>query len=158
MNHENTPETSRPLYLVSACLCGLLCRYDGGIPAIPALVHMREQGLCLPFCPETEAGLPTPRPPCELRNGRVLNTEGADLTETFAKGAELALALARRRGIGAAILKDRSPSCGSTTIYDGSFSGRRIPGEGVTAALLRRSGLHVYTEQNFPGASDFSGT
>ena len=138
----------RPVCLVSACLCGVPCRYDGGAFAVDSLMRLRDKGLALAVCPEVEAGLSVPRPPCELRNGRVLTREEDDVTAVFTAGAAKVLRLAKAHDIQLAVLKENSPSCGSSMIYDGAFSGRRIPGQGVTAALLREHGLTVVSGLN----------
>ena len=146
-------ETTRPLYLVSACLLGLPTAYDGRGHPQERLIELAARGQVVPICPEVAGGLPTPRPPAEIVGGdgedvldgraRVVTVDGADVTAAFRRGAEEALATARRHGITTAILRERSPSCGSGQIYDGSHSGHLIPGQGVTAALLRRNGVRV---------------
>jgi len=139
--------------LVSACLVGIPCRYDGGSCPHDQLQALAARGRVLPLCPEVLGGLPTPRPPAEIQGGdggdvlegraRVVNIEGKDVTAEFLAGAQEALRIAQRWGIKEAVLKTRSPSCGVGQIYDGSFSGRLKEGEGVTAALLRREGIIV---------------
>lgn len=133
--------------LASACLCGIACRYDGMAASHPVVADLFARGLAVPVCPEVLGGLPVPRFPCELRDGRVMDAHGRDLTEAFAAGAAATLALARERNITVAVLKERSPSCGSGHIYDGAFAGRLIPGQGVAAALLRANGVTVYNEE-----------
>lgn len=137
--------------LVSACLLGIGCKYSGGDNLCPALVSALQSGghTAVPVCPEVYGGLPTPRPPAERRGSRVVTEAGADVTAQYRKGAEAALALYRLCGCQAAILKANSPSCGCGTIYDGSFSHRKISGDGVTAELLRANGIPVYTEETF---------
>ena len=134
--------------LVSACLLGFACKYDGGHNALPAetLARLREQYRLIPVCPETAGGLPVPRKPAERRGEAVVSRTGRDVTEAFTRGAAAALRLAGRYGCRAALLKERSPSCGSGRIYDGSFSGTLVPGSGVTAEALCRAGLAVYGE------------
>lgn len=145
-----------PRALISACLLGRAVRYDGGHKRLadPRIARWHRAGLLVPLCPEIAGGLPTPRPPAELTgpgaealDGRaqVRDAAGADVTAAFLAGAEAAVALARAHRITLALLIDGSPSCGATTIYDGSFTGRRIPGQGVTAAALSRAGVAVYT-------------
>ncbi len=134
------------MYLVSACLCGEPCRYDGKPYTVERLAKLREQGLALAVCPELEGGLAAPRSPCELREGRVFTREGQDQTAAFEAGAARTLELARKHCIRTAVLKENSPSCGSAMIYDGTFSGRRIPGRGVTAALLHAAGIRLLSE------------
>lgn len=140
---------NRPRLLVSACLCGIACRYDGGHFDLPELRSLVEQGEALAFCPECAGGLPTPRTPCEICGERVLSREGQDCTEEYRRGAEAALAMCRRHGLTAAILKDGSPSCGVTRIYDGSHTGKCIPGQGITAARLAENGVALYTEETW---------
>jgi uncharacterized protein YbbK (DUF523 family) len=134
--------------LVSACLLGFCCKYDGGHNALPpeTLARLREKYRLLPVCPETAGGLPVPRTPAERRGEAVVSRTGADVTAAFARGAETALRLCERTGCRKALLKERSPSCGSRRIYDGSFSGRLIPGSGVSAEALRAAGVAVYGE------------
>ena len=133
--------------LVSACLLGLPCRYDGQSVPCPALVKAAEKGVRLiPFCPEIYGGLPTPRPASERRGERVVNNLGGDVTDAYRRGAEAALALYRALGCDCALLKERSPSCGAGTIYDGTFTGALISGDGVTAELFRAAGVPVYGE------------
>ena len=137
-------------YLISACLCGQACRYDGQARPATALARLVEQGLALSICPEVDGGLPIPRTPCERQAGRVIDQNGQDRTQAYQAGAEHALALAQKYHITTAILKERSPSCGSSQIYDGTFSHTRIPGMGVTAELLRQNGITVHSEENYP--------
>ncbi len=134
--------------LISACLLGFCCKYDGGTNSLPAdtIAALREQYELIPVCPETAGGLPIPRAPSERRGGRVLSREGNDVTDEYEKGALLALALAERFGCRRALLKERSPSCGAGEIYDGSFSHTRVPGDGVAAEALRRAGLTLFGE------------
>lgn len=145
----------RPLLLVSACLCARPCRYDGGSFDLPLVRALEGRGLLLPVCPEVLGGLPVPRPPCEIQDGRVLERSGADRGAAFAKGAELTLAIALSHNIGAAMLKDKSPSCGSRFIYDGTFSRRLIPGQGVAAALLKARGIRLFAEDELEAALEF---
>ena len=145
------------LLLVSACLVGIPCRYDGGSCPHDRLQALAAQGDVLPICPEVSGGLPTPRPPAEIRGGdggdvlegraQVVNIKGKDVTAEFLAGAEKALRIAQRWSIKEAVLKARSPSCGVGQIHDGSFSGRLVEGDGVTAALLKREGIIVKNEE-----------
>lgn len=134
--------------LISACLLGFRCKYDGGTNALPAetLAALREKYALIPVCPETAGGLPIPRVPSERRGGRVFSREGADVTAAYENGAGIALTLAERFGCRRALLKERSPSCGAGTIYDGSFSHTEVPGDGVTAERLRAAGTALYGE------------
>lgn len=133
--------------LVSACLFGVACRYDGKRIEIGGdILRLMERHTLIPFCPEVYGGLTTPREPSEIRDGRVYSRDGRDVTKSFLYGAEQALSLARLYGCTAAVLKARSPSCGSGRIYDGTFSGTLVDGDGFTAALLRSAGIAVYSE------------
>jgi uncharacterized protein YbbK (DUF523 family) len=146
-------------FLVSACLLGLPCRYDGGSCPVPALQRLAALGRVVPICPEVAGGLLTPRPPAEIRGGdggdvlgrraRVVREDGTDVSAEFIAGARAALDLARRCEITQAVLKACSPSCGVGRIYDGTFSGWLTDGDGVTAALLRREGITVATEEDW---------
>ena len=146
---DTADEASEPKILVSACLAGIPCRYDGKSTPVPEIVRLVEEGLAVPFCPECAGGLETPRTPAEISGGRVLTRDGRDVTEAFEAGAVLAAAAAKEHGIVTAVLKSKSPSCGSGEIYDGSFTGRLVPGEGVTARALREAGINVITEKDF---------
>ena len=146
---SNFPGFSGPI-LVSACLCGAICRYDAQDAGIPFFKDACERGLAIPVCPEVLGGLPVPRTPCEIAESRVLDKSGVDRTEAFHLGAEKTLRIAREQGITAAVLKERSPSCGVTRIYDGTFQSRTIPGRGVTTALLAAHGFPVFSEETFP--------
>ncbi len=134
--------------LVSACLMGFDCKYSGGNNALPpeTLDALRRSFRLIPVCPETAGGLPTPREPSERRGERVVSRDGRDVTAAFQKGAALTLRLAERYGAKRALLKCNSPSCGSGFVYDGSFSGTLIPGDGVTAELLKSQGISVVGE------------
>ena len=138
-------------YVVSACLAGEPCRYDGGCSPCAAVVELVRSGEALPVCPEVLGGLPTPRVPSERRGERVVAKDGTEVTRAFVRGAEEALRLAREQGCTVAVLKARSPSCGSGEIYDGTFTGVRVPGEGVFARLAREAGLRVESEETFGG-------
>lgn len=139
----------RPEFVVSACLCGERVRYDGGGFNIPGLRLLAESGRAVPVCPECLGGLPTPRCPAEIRASRVLNREGVDVTAAYEAGARQVLELCRRLGIRRAILKENSPSCGCRHVYDGTFSGHKIPGAGVAARLLMDNGVEVLTEDDW---------
>ena len=132
--------------LISACLLGVACRYDGASKPIMQMVALMDRYHLVPICPEQLGGLPTPREPSERQADAVRAKEGADVTAPFVRGAEQALHLARLYDGKAAVLKERSPSCGSGEIYDGTFSGCLVPGDGVTAALLNQNGIAVYGE------------
>jgi uncharacterized protein YbbK (DUF523 family) len=134
--------------LISACLLGVNCKYSGGNNVLPPETReaLAARYRLVPVCPERDGGLPTPRAPSERRGDRVLNREGEDVTDAFARGAALALAAAEQNGCGLALMKERSPSCGSGAIYDGSFGGVLVSGDGVAAALLKEKGLAVFGE------------
>ena len=136
--------------LVSRCLLGEPCRYDGASKPVEWVQALEEKGYTLiPVCPEVEGGLSTPRLPAEVQpDGRVVNREGTDVTAQYLAGAERALELARVHGCTTAILKEKSPSCGSMQIYDGSFTGTLIRRQGVTAGLLIRNGIRVLGESS----------
>jgi len=137
----------KPTVLVSACLLGVCCRYDGESKPNADVIALRDRFVLLPICPEEDGGLPTPRTPSERVGDRVLMRDGRDVTKNYMKGAELALERAETFGCTAAILKARSPSCGKGKIYDGSFSGALTDRDGVTAELLASHGIKVYTEE-----------
>lgn len=141
---------NKPKYLISACLCGEYCRYDGGTFDYPTLRELAKSGVALPYCPEHQGGLPIPRKPCEILGDRVLTADGTDCTAEYVRGAQGALDLCQQHGITAAILKEGSPSCGSCRIRDGSHTGRKIPGMGVTARLLAEHGIALYSEERLP--------
>ena len=121
--------------LISACLLGFECKYCGGSNKLTEqqLAALGERFRLIPVCPETAGGLPTPRDPSERLGDKVVSNQGRDVTAQYQKGAETALWLARRYDCKAALLKENSPSCGSGQIYDGSFTGKLIPGDGVAA-------------------------
>lgn len=135
------------MMLVSACLAGIPCRYDGGKKTDPVVQELVRTGQAIPVCPEQLGGLTTPRQPAEIRDGRVLSRGGQDVTAQFQRGAAIALEMAREYGCHEAILKARSPSCGKGWIYDGGFAGQLKKGDGVTAALLIANGIVVRTEE-----------
>lgn len=146
-----------PKVLVSRCLLGHRVRYDGGASGPYAqLAQWQAEGRVIALCPEVAGGLPTPRAAAEIPGGQgvavlagkaaVITTEGEDVTEAFVSGARQALALVERHGIRIAILKANSPSCGNRLTYDGSFRGVKVEGQGVTAALLTRAGVQVFSE------------
>lgn len=136
--------------LISACLLGFECKYCGGSNKLPEqqLAALRERFRLIPVCPETAGGLPTPRDPSERLGDKVVSNQGRDVTAQYQKGAETALTLARRYGCKAALLKEKSPSCGSGLIYDGSFTGTLIQGDGVAAEGLKKEGLIVFGESD----------
>lgn len=137
----------KPTLLVSACLLGVCCRYDGESKPCDAVIALRDRFTLLPICPEVDGGLPTPRTPSERVGDKVLMRDGRDVTANYRSGAEIALSRAESFSVSAAILKARSPSCGKDRIYDGSFSGTLTNGHGVAAELLIKHGIKVYTEE-----------
>ena len=144
---------------ISACLGGIACRYDGGSNEITALKELVETGQAVMICPEVLGGLPTPRHPAEIQGGdgfdvwldqaKVMDNAGNDVTEAFKQGAIKAFEEMQKQGITGLVLKERSPSCCSSLIYDGSFSGTRIKGVGVATAYFIQQGLPVYSEENW---------
>ena len=153
--------------MVSACLLGEKVRYNGAdsLSSHPVLRRWLDEGRVVPFCPELAGGLGVPRPPAEIQgaNGdavldgtaRILTNTQVDVTDAFVRGAALAAEAARSRGVRIAILKEGSPSCGSSRIADGSFSGTKVPGHGVTAALLEREGVRVFSEHEIDRAEHY---
>ena len=141
------------MYLVSSCLAGINCRYNGGNSEHKFIVELVKQGKAIAVCPEQLVGLPTPRPSCEIviyKNGnkKVISKDGQDFTKEFIEGAEKTLAIAKVIGIKKAILQSKSPSCGYGFIYDGTFSSKLIEGNGLTTELLIENDIKVYTENN----------
>ena len=136
----------KPRILVSMCLLGVNCRYDGGGKAAKGIAELMELAELVPVCPETLGGLPIPRVPSERVGERVLAKDGGDVTANFNRGAREVLKLAELFGAKCAMLKERSPSCGAGQIYDGSFTGALVPGDGVTAELLKANGVAIYGE------------
>ena len=133
--------------IVSACLAGINCRFDGKNSANEKVMRLVKGGKAIPVCPEQLGGLSTPRENSEIRNGRVFTASGKDVTGAMQKGAEETLRIARIVGAKEAVLKGRSPSCGKGQIYDGSFSKKLVDGNGIAAELLMRNGLKVLTEE-----------
>ena len=154
----DTSRDTRPGVLVSACLAGEPVRYDGRDQQLSGPDWDRLLRACrvLPVCPEVSGGLTVPRPPAEIAGGTgddvldgaavVATRDGSDVTPAFVEGARQILRRAEASGVRAALLAERSPSCGSTFIYDGRFTGNRIPGAGVTTAMLRRRGIRVFSQ------------
>ncbi len=138
--------------LISACLLGQYCRYDGQTKVYPQVQALlgRDDIHLIPVCPEQCGGLATPRPAAERQGKRVVTTNGSDVTAQYQRGAEAALYWARLFHCTKAILKEKSPSCGHGQIYDGTFSRTLTVGDGVTAALLRAEGLEIIGESDLP--------
>lgn len=153
--------------LVSACLLGSKVRYNGSyrLNDHPVLARWQSEGRIVQICPEVAAGFSTPRPPAEIRaagdghavlrgHGRVVEQTGGDVTGLYREAGQLALDLARETGCRFAVLTDGSPSCGSSFIYDGSFSGNRMSGRGTTTALLEENGIRVFSEDQIGELDD----
>lgn len=134
--------------LVSACLLGANCRYDGKSVPCEEVKSLAKRHELIPFCPEIYGGLSTPRAPSEIIGDKVMSKVGKDVTAEYKKGAEEALKMAKLFCCNAAVLKERSPSCGSKNVYDGTFSGRLVDGMGVTAKLFCENGIKVYGESD----------
>ena len=133
--------------IVSACLLGLPCRYDGRSCPNERVLKLAEKHTLIPVCPEQNGGLSTPRPPAEIIDGKVINKIGTDVSEEYQRGAEIALNVAELNQADYVLLKAKSPSCGKGRIYDGSFSGKLIPGNGKAAALFLEKGYKVFNEE-----------
>jgi|SRR3712207_2002902 len=148
------------MILISACLCGVNCKYNGKNNLNEKFLNLLKEGRAILVCPEQLGGLETPRKPHEIINGdgkqvldgtgKLVSVDGDDSTDKFLKGAYETLNIAKKYNVKKAILKSKSPSCGLGKIYDGTFSGNKIQGNGVTAELLLREGIKVYTEETFP--------
>lgn len=135
--------------LVSACLMGFECKYCGGSNYIgdEKMAALKEKYRLIPVCPESAGGLPTPRDPSERIGDKVISSKGADVTANYKKGADVALWLCKKYGCKKALLKAKSPSCGKDMIYDGTFSGTLIAGQGVAAELLAENGIEIISEK-----------
>jgi len=147
--------------LISSCLVGINSQWDGGEKRNQKLIDLVKSGSAVFMCPEQAGGMPTPREPSEIEHGKkatdvlaeagkVLTRSGKDVTKEYVEGAKQVLALCKELGIIVAILKEKSPSCGSNKTYDGTFTGTKVSGKGVTAELLTQHGIQVYSEENFP--------
>ena len=136
----------REKLLISACLLGRNCKYNGGNNYVPLTEELKERYDLVPVCPECFGGLPIPHEPSERVGDKVLSKSGEDVTEPFRRGAEKTLAAAIQQGVTRAVLKERSPSCGCGSIYDGTFTGTVVPGNGVAAELLLSRGVVIYGE------------
>lgn len=145
------------MIVISACLAGEKCRYDGNDNKTNPMDELVEKKQAIVVCPEVLGGLPVPREPAEIINGtaedvlegkaKVITKQGKDVTNAFLKGAHEALQVVKKVGATKVILKESSPSCGSNFVYDGTFSNHKISGQGVTAALLRKNGIEVISEK-----------
>jgi uncharacterized protein YbbK (DUF523 family) len=142
------------VYIISACLLGINCKYNGGNNYCESIKKVAEKHNHIAVCPEVAGGLPIPRHPSEIRDNKVYNNKGEELTKSFIDGAENVLNEAKRRAelsgekIELAILKSRSPSCGVNKIYDGTFTGKLVDGDGIFAQLLRNNDIKVITEED----------
>ena len=137
--------------LISSCLLGIPCRYDGRSKPVPLPKELTDNFELIPVCPEVMGGLPTPRPPAEIVSRsagaiKVVNSEGVDVTENYLAGAGKALEIAKANGCSCALLKEKSPSCSGGQVYDGTFSKTLTDGDGVTAALLKSNSIKVFGE------------
>ncbi len=139
--------------MISACLLGLPTRYDGKSKPDERVLKLSKDFIIVPFCPEQLGGLPTPRPRSEIRDGKVINEFGEDVTENFKRGAKISLEIAKITDPCVIILKSKSPSCGLRNVYDGTFSGKLVNGIGVTASALRDHGYRLITEEDLSNVS-----
>lgn len=135
------------MVIMSACLCGVNCKYSGGNNLNQKCVELFQEGKAILVCPEQLGGLKTPRGPAEIVGDNVVTKKGIDVTKEFLMGANEVLKIAKLANSKKAILKEGSPSCGCNFIYDGSFLGRKVAGEGLTTHLLRQNGIKVISEQ-----------
>ena len=144
--------------LVSQCLYGgEPVRYDGRDKAEkdPRFLKWKEEGRLVPFCPEIAGGLYVPRPPAQIKDGRAVTESGKDVTKNYEKGARQALEKAAEYDVAFAVMKQKSPSCGSRYIYDGTFTGRLKEGKGVTVEFLSRAGIKVFGEDELKEAAEY---
>ncbi len=133
--------------LVSACLLGTPCRYDGKSKKCNQIDKLRERFDLVPVCPEVLGGLNTPRLPCEIIEGKAIRSDGKDMTPFYEKGAKASLEIAKKEGCKFAILKEKSPSCGSHFRYDGTFSKKLIKGQGITSRLFSEHNIQIFSEE-----------
>lgn len=157
--YEKEVEGFITVILVSSCLAGLACRYDGSHKLIDRISELVEQNKAVMVCPELLGGFSTPREPAEIKGGtgedvlegkaKVYTRSGEDVTELYVKGAYETLKLAKEIRASAVILKESSPSCGTRMIYDGTFNNRKVNGEGITSSLLRKEGFRVLSEEEW---------
>lgn len=131
------------MILVSACLCGINCKYNGTNNYNEKIFNLVKDGNAIPICPEQLGGLSTPRIPSEIKNNRVINKEGIDVTDNFKKGANEVLELCKKLNITKVILKSKSPSCGKGLIYSGNFDGKLVEGNGILADILLKNNIEV---------------
>jgi uncharacterized protein YbbK (DUF523 family) len=159
MGDERGGGDEKPVVLVSACLLGVACNHEGRGSWRAVMQDLEKRYRLVPVCPEVLGGLTTPRPAAEIQGGSgdgadvlagravVTNVAGGDVTAAYRRGAEEAVRIARAAGATRAVLKARSPSCGASAVYDGTFSRRLVPGQGVTAAALRAAGIEVCSDE-----------
>lgn len=134
------------MIMISACLCGIDCKYNGKNNKNDKCVELLKDNKAICFCPEQLGGLTTPRIPSEIRSDKVVSKEGIDVTDNFIRGAKEAFKIAQITGIKKAIMKDGSPSCGVHYIYDGTFTGNKIEGVGITTRLFLSNNIEVIAE------------
>ena len=137
------------MILISACLAGINCKYNGGNNEVPGIRKLFEEGRAVCVCPEQLGGLPVPRLSSEICGDKVYNTAGEDVTAQFVRGAEESLRICRQNGCTMAVLKAKSPSCGVGTVYDGTFTHTEISKDGIFAALLKKEGIPCISEQEY---------
>jgi len=147
MNDRQQKTPKSDMIIVSACLAGVPCRFDGQAKGYEKIKELVKKEKTILVCPEQLGGLTTPRLPSEIKGDKVFSKAGTDVTAQFTRGAEITLALAKEYGSSRAILKSRSPSCGKGKVYDGTFSGQLVDGNGFTADLLLKNGIEVLTEE-----------
>ncbi len=135
--------------LISACLYGDFCKYDGGMNYFDRIDLLKRKATLIPVCPEVLGGLSTPRTPAEILGDKVINSDGKDVTAEYKKGAEIALETALKNDCKIALMKAKSPSCGSGKVYDGTFSKALVDGDGIAVKRLRDDGIQVYSENQF---------
>ncbi|MBU5487584.1 DUF523 domain-containing protein [Clostridium sp. MSJ-8] len=135
------------MIMISSCLCGVNCKYNGKNNKNDKCVELLRENKAICFCPEQLGGLTTPRVPSEIREDRVVSKEGIDVTDNFKRGAKEALKIAQITGIKKAIMKEGSPSCGVHYIYDGTFSGNKIEGMGITTRMFLENNIEVVSEE-----------
>ena len=134
--------------LVSACLAGCTCRYDAKLKTSEKVLELAKDNTLIPVCPEQLGGLPTPRHPSERVGGKVLRDDGIDVTKEYQLGAETAVRIAKLSNADYCVMKSGSPACGCGLIYDGTFTGKKIPGDGVASEALKKAGYKVITEED----------
>jgi uncharacterized protein YbbK (DUF523 family) len=149
MDNKSKTHEHQYEYIVSACLCGEKTRYDGKVFVNDKIKKLVEEGKAIMVCPEVDGGMSVPRLPSEIKGDKVINSSSKDMTEYFSKGAMKTLETALKYNIKKAILKEKSPSCGSSYIYDGNFNKTLIQGEGMTTKLLRSHGIEVISDEEF---------